>query len=137
MSAYSRQKKKTWDACSKYVRRRDMISYKKLHPEINEDITECITCGRVYPIKKLQAGHFIAGRTNGVLFDLRGIHSQCYGCNVGKNGNMVNYYQFMEKKYGKGVIDELQRLTTTEIKYTIEGLKDMENTFNRMSSELT
>jgi hypothetical protein len=112
-------KNKAWDAFSLFIRTRDWKKYEKKHPEYNgEPVAVCVTCDRLYPIKKLQAGHFIPGRTNAVLFDERGVNSQCYGCNVGKGGNYHNYWLFMEREYGREVVDELlsQRQTTLKMK---------------------
>ena len=101
-------KRRAWNAFSLYIRTRDAIETTGC-----PDYGLCITCGRNYPVKKLgglQAGHFIQGRHPSILFDERNCHAQCYGCNVTKKGNMVNYYEFMLKRYGKKVIDELKEL---------------------------
>jgi hypothetical protein len=37
----------------------------------------CYTCGRLYPFKSLQAGHWIPGRGGGNVLDERGCHAQC------------------------------------------------------------
>ena len=106
----SKMKDKAWKAFSIFIRTRD--AYKTTGTFSD---SKCITCERVYPIKKvggLQAGHFIQGRHPSVLFDERNCHAQCYGCNVMKKGNMVKYYKFMLKEYGQGVIDELEELDT-------------------------
>ena len=66
----------------------------------------------------MQAGHFIAGRGNGVLFDERGIHPQCYHCNIGLKGNMVEYFVFMEWSHGRDVINDLRRLKHQTVKFT-------------------
>lgn len=98
-----KSKAKAWKAFSLYIRTRGS----------RDGMNKCITCGRVYPIKQiggLQAGHFIQGRHVSILFDERNCHPQCYGCNVMKRGNMVEYYEFMLKTYGQGVINELKRL---------------------------
>jgi len=70
----------------------------------------CVTCGRVKHYKKMQAGHFIPGRHNAILFDLRGIHPQCYGCNIVLGGNARKYEVWMKENYGIKVIKELDRL---------------------------
>lgn len=74
-----------------------------------EGMVACCTCGVKKPWKKMQAGHFIAGRLNGNLFEERGCHAQCGVCNVIKAGNGPRYYQFMQAAYGQAVIDELLR----------------------------
>lgn len=107
-------KTKAWKAFSIYIRTRDAFKTTGLADKAN-----CVTCGRLYPISMvggLQAGHFIQGRHTSVLFDERNCHAQCYGCNVMKKGNIVNYYEFMLKEYGQKVIDELKELDKKVIK---------------------
>lgn len=55
----------------------------------------CITCGLKYPFKKLQAGHFIPGRTDAILFDAVQVNAQCYRCNKLHQGVWHKYYLFM------------------------------------------
>lgn len=73
-----------------------------------------MTCNRAYPFKQLQAGHFISGRGNAVLFDERIVYTQCIGCNgnppYGKGGNYVEYFRFMLDEWGLLMIDEFRAL---------------------------
>lgn len=114
-------KKKAWILMSQYIRKRDSDW---------KDMAYCCTCGVYKHCKELQAGHFIPGRRNSVLFDTRNIHAQCYGCNVMKKGNMIKYFRFMQQRYGDKVIEELEKLdridkqfTPTQLKELIESLK--------------
>jgi len=77
-SSMSKAKRKAWSAFSLYIR----ISAS----DINGN-AKCVTCGAVKSYKDLQAGHFIPGRRNAVLFSEEGVHPQCYHCNIGLNGN--------------------------------------------------
>lgn len=100
-------RKKAWDAFSKYIRLRDALKTTGTDYE-----ARCVTCNRIYPIKgrgTMQAGHFQGGRRNSILIDERGVHAQCYGCNVGKKGNTIPYYKFMLKEYGQEVIDDIEK----------------------------
>ena len=54
-----------------------------------------MTCGKLYPFSKLQAGHFIPGRTDAILFDVRQVHAQCYRCNTKLQGMWHKYFLFM------------------------------------------
>ena len=104
-------KNKAWTVFSLYIRTRDA-----LRTTGTLENCRCVTCGRAYPLKGarggLQAGHFIQGRKNSILYDERNVHGQCYGCNVMKKGNMVKFYKFMLEEYGQKVIDELEELET-------------------------
>lgn len=93
-------KKKAWAEFSRFIRTRMADA---------QGMVACVTCGVKKHWKEMQAGHFIAGRLNSNLFDDRGCHAQCYGCNVGRNGNMLKYYRFMASTFGEDVITELER----------------------------
>lgn len=109
------QKKKLWVVFSRYIRMRDCV-------EATGTIThgKCCTCGRSYPIGKLQAGHFIPGRADSILFDPRCVHGQCYRCNVIRSGEWVKYFRFMQEKYGVVVIYELMALSEEACEITPE-----------------
>ena len=79
-----------WPTFSKYIRTRDCIktSGSPLHGR-------CVTCSKLYPIGKLQAGHFIPGRYDAILFDEEQVHAQCYRCNCKLQGMWHKYYLFM------------------------------------------
>lgn len=83
---------------------------------------KCVTCGKVYPFEKLQAGHFLH---NGNDYDERNIHAQCARCNKWLHGNGTKYYEFMLTTYGMEVIEELEREKRVIHKYTQEQLNEM------------
>lgn len=95
----------------------------------------CITCMAKKHYKELQAGHFIPGRNNAVLFSEEGVHPQCYGCNIGKGGNWPSYYEWMKKMYGLEVIDELIRKSHETVKYTAQDYLDIEKLYKEKIKE--
>jgi hypothetical protein len=86
----------------------------------SEGFVMCVTCLKVIPWTEAQASHFIDGRGNAILFEERGVHPCCYACNVCKHGNKVEYFRFMQEKYGDKVIDELRILAKQPKKYTVD-----------------
>lgn len=134
-SERSRAKKAAWKAFSTYIRTRDCIRF-------TGDPTQgkCVTCNRSYPFKQLQAGHFIQGRGNSVLFDDRLVYTQCVGCNgnppMGKGGNYVEYFVFMEKEWGREAIDAFRELKNETIKYSVVELQELEQEFKNLTKEL-
>lgn len=117
-------KEQAWDEFSIYIRTRDCLRFKD---SLSEGF--CITCKRDYPFKKLQAGHFISGRGNAVLFDETCVYSQCYSCNIGRGGSYVEYFVFMEQEWGREYIEELRLKKKTTIKYTESDLIELKETF--------
>ena len=79
----------------------------------------CITCGKRYHIKLLQAGHFIPGRHNANLFSERGTHAQCYNCNINLKGNSLEYRRKIIELYGEGADLELEEEARQIKKVTI------------------
>ena len=79
-----KSKKAVWDWFSIYIR----LKYAD-----KKGISKCYTCGKVLPIKDLQTGHAIMGRSNAVLFDEEIIRPQCQRCNVWLAGNLGIFAQ--------------------------------------------
>jgi len=73
----------------------------------------------------MQAGHLVGGRTNGVLFDERGIWPQCYACNVCRQGMGPEYTVFILGVYGQEVVDDLIRKRREAVRFTRDELKEM------------
>lgn len=117
-SPYKRLKKEVGKWCSLYIRQRDSV---------NGEWGYCCDCGKIVQIKYADAGHYIgrgSGGGSGVYFDERNIHLQAKQCNL-SNQNRDGYREFMLKKYGQGIIDELELKHRTH-NYTLmelEGLK--------------
>lgn len=95
-----------------------------------------MTCKRPYPFKQLQAGHFIAGRTNAILFDPEAVYSQCYGCNVGRSGAHVEYFVFMEEEHGREKIEELRQKKSLTVKYSRFDYERIEQEYKDKCAEL-
>jgi hypothetical protein len=93
---------RAWRAFSTYVRTRDCL-------EATGTTTSgvCVTCGRAYPYKDLQAGHFVSGRHDSVLFSEKGCHTQCKKCNLYRSGEWTAYYFWMIHRYGASVFEEM------------------------------
>lgn len=93
-------KEKLWKIVSEYVRLRD-----------SDDDNYCVCCTcweRRHYKDSMQGGHYIAsGQSSFHRYNEKNIHAQCYWCNVGKNGNVLEYREFMIRKYGQEYTDWL------------------------------
>lgn len=91
-------KSKAWTEFSR------MIRLEARDPDTG--LVSCVTCGHKSQWNRgIQAGHFIDGRYNSVIFYEKGVHPQCYACNVIYNGRKEEYFLFMERTYGRDEID--------------------------------
>lgn len=115
----SKAKARAWSAFSKYIRTKYSVG----------GMVNCITCGILREVKKMQAGHFIPGHHNAVMFDERNVHPQCDYCNRILGSNGPKYYQYMQKNYGVKVIRELQKLDTKAVKYTVDDYLSIEQKY--------
>lgn len=85
---------------------------------------ECYTCGRLAHYTEMHAGHFVAGRTNAVLFDERIVKPQCPRCNIFLGGSYAAYTLRMLDEVGRAKVDELLALKHQTLKYTRTDLQE-------------
>lgn len=111
MSELKKWKNKAWKAFSEYIRRK--------HANL-DGFVECVTCGERKHWKEVDAGHFVPGRNNTVLYDERLVHPQCKSCNR-NHGEQFKYAQFLKSEYG--YTDE-----------QIEGFLSLKNVTKRMTA---
>jgi len=113
-------KKKAWILFSQYIRMRDCLRTTGC-----ASYGLCITCGKRYHIKLLQAGHFISGRHNANLFNEEGCHAQCYNCNINLRGNTLEYRRQIIKLYGEGYDEVLETQARKIMKFTPSELENL------------
>jgi hypothetical protein len=109
-------KEKAWELCSEFNRRKDADW---------QGYVACCTCGEVKHWKDGDAGHFLAGRSNGILFEDKGIHFQCKKCNGPGKGEQYLYSLYMLKRYGQETIDELVKKKNSIVQFSISDYKDL------------
>lgn len=109
-------KKALWKIVSEYIRRK--------YADWKGDVA-CFTCERVYYWKQIQAGHFIGGRHNAIVYDERNIRPQCYACNVMKHGEQLKFYRKMVALHGEKLVKELERLDKTSKQFTVNELLEL------------
>ena len=126
MAGTANLKHKAWKVFSSYIRLKGSSGGSNV----------CITCGKRYPISKLTAGHFIAGRNNSILFDERNCHPQCTTCNILLYSNPTAYRRFMMKTYGEEVIKELQIKAKKEEKLLPSDFEKIYDTYKRKLEKL-
>lgn len=95
----TKAKEKAWPMFSKYIR---------LKASNQQGLVKCITCEAWGPWDIwAQAGHFIPGRGNAVLYDERQVHPQCYHCNCNLYGNWPVYLVAMTDMHGPKIVSEM------------------------------
>lgn len=90
---------KAWGFQSRYIKLRDSDW---------RGYGNCCTCGKTIEAmtKKGHAGHYRHGYLD---FHPKNIHLQCSSCNIYGSGKLDMYTIFLIKKYGPGIIEELDK----------------------------
>ena len=125
-------KQKAWDAFSKYIRTKECLETTGV-----DFVGVCFTCGRRFHINALDAGHFVSGRRNAILFDERNVHIQCrHWCNLTNHGQHKIYRQKMIERYGVDVVEELERNKKKVIQNKDMDFEGIEKTYKQKLEEL-
>jgi hypothetical protein len=128
-------KKVAWALFSRYIKLRHSWQGKTSA----DRYCKCVTCGMVQTVDSanMHAGHFLDGRTKGILFHEYCVHPQCKKCNIMKHGNKDVYWPYMLKTYGQDVIDELLALKRRhQGSWTISELQDICDLYENKIREL-
>jgi len=105
-----RLKKKLWKIFSEYIRRRDADE---------NGMVKCFTCPKIMHWKESQAGHYIPQSIAlSLVFHEKNVHAQCAGDNLYKRGNLTVYAIELQKRYGPGILEELQSMRQENFRYT-------------------
>jgi len=124
-------KKKVDAEFSKYIRARDCL---KTTGSIDRGL--CITCGKLYEFKKLQAGHYVSRRFNSVRFHEQNVHAQCFQCNIRFKGNMVEYQYRIKEMYGEEFAEELRHKKNETKQYRPKELEELYLTYKQKYDDL-
>ena len=113
----SSAKKKAWDAFSMFIRVRDCLKTTGsfFHGK-------CFTCEKDYLITELQAGHFVPGRGNAVLFDELGVRGQCKACNIFKYGETILFRRKLVLELGEEIVSSMEDKRWRVKKYSLAEL---------------
>jgi hypothetical protein len=86
---------------SEYIRLRDADS---------SGYVRCISCGKIIHWKESDCGHYVNRKHLSTRWNERNCNGQCRSCNRFDEGNMLGYTKGLIKKYGEGVLNELDML---------------------------
>lgn len=90
----------------------------------------CFTCGDIKHWKYQQNGHFVSRIHLSLRFDEINCHCQCAGCNIFKSGNMDEYSVRLVRKYGKNVLETLNKRKWETVKLDIAWYTDQIEGYN-------
>ena len=116
----SAAKKRAWDIFSKWIRLRDAGP---------DGRVKCITCPSVKHWKDMDAGHYITRAKESTLFDEQNVSAQCGGCNRWQGGKFLEHARAIERKFGAGTRDRIERKAMQMCKRTLKDYQFIEATY--------
>ncbi len=78
----------------------------------------CISCGKVVYWKDADCGHYVNRANMATRYHEKNCNAQCRRCNRFEEGNMLGYTKGLIRKYGEGILDELDWLRHQTSKMT-------------------
>ena len=76
----------------------------------------CISCGKVFPWKEIQCGHYMSRRYMSTRFSEDNCRPQCVACNIFNQGNIQMYRRALIKQIGEQRVDLIEVRARTENK---------------------
>ena len=127
----SKLKDEVWTIFSDFIRKRDSL-------RTTGDISwgKCITCQTLHQRKELDAGHFVPGRHNSILFEETCVHAQCRRCNRYLGGEPLKYRREIVRLYGEGYDIKLEEQAMETRKFSRTELEDMKKEYQQKIKEL-
>jgi len=116
---------------SKLVKKLDVVfsKYIRLSSADNRGMCTCVTCGKQYHWKNIQAGHFMSRKHYSTRWDERNVKPQCVGCNMFKGGEQYKYSIYL----GLELANDLYLQSNKIVKFSNDEIQCM---IDRYSTEL-
>ena len=76
----------------------------------------CISCGKVFPWKEIQCGHYMSRRYMSTRFSEDNCRPQCVACNIFNQGNIQMYRRALIKQIGEQRVDLIEVRARQETK---------------------
>lgn len=97
----------------------------------------CFTCNNEKHWRNQQNGHYVSRSYLSLRFDEQNCNCQCAGCNIFKKGNMDEYAIRLTRKYGKQILDKLNKKKYKIVKYDIPWYIRMIKKYEKKTEALT
>jgi len=92
---------------------------------------QCFTCGVWKHWKTVDAGHFQSRAKFSTRWDERNVRPQCKSCNGFRSGEQYRFARNLDAEYGEGTAMEIEALSNTTRKYSVEELEALVDVYNR------
>ena len=84
----------------------------------------------------MQAGHFRSRRHYATRWNELNVQVQCYGCNVGKQGEQYKFGVRLDEEYGVGTAEMLEIESHKTVKFSNQDLIEMTDHYKKKLKDL-
>lgn len=106
----------------------DLFSeYIRLRNADEKGNVRCITCGDQYHWRDVQCGHYVKRGNASTRYHLKNCGEQCGTCNCANDGMEEAHKEYIDRTYGEGTADMLERLGREELhlsEHDLQGMAD-------------
>lgn len=136
MTSRSNSTKKT--SHRKLIEKLDKIfsEYIRLRDVDTSGYGRCISSGKIVHWKEADAGHYINRAHMATRYHEKNVHLQSRFDNRFREGNMLGYTKGLIKKYGAGILDELEILKNQTSRYSNFDLQVLINEYTKKVKQL-
>jgi len=110
--------------------------YIRLRDADKDGMCRCITCGKPFPWKECDAGHFIPRDRKATRWDEKNVNAQCLRCNRFRSGEQYEHGLAIDRMYGTGTVDILKRLGSMRSKISASWLEYQIEEYRKKVKEL-
>ena len=79
---------------------------------------QCISCGKIVPFDKIQAGHYRSRKNFSTRWSELNVHSECFVCNCMEGDHLINYRKNLIKKIGESNVNWLDAYCNETYKWS-------------------
>ena len=79
---------------------------------------QCISCGKIVPFDKIQAGHYRSRKNFSTRWSELNVHGECFVCNCMEGDHLINYRKNLIKKIGESKVNWLDAYCNETYKWS-------------------
>lgn len=108
---------------SKLVKKLDAVFsiFVRMSNADHKGFCECVTCGRKYHWKDIQAGHFMSRKHYSTRWDEDNVKPQCRGCNIFNQGEQYRYSVYLGNELSESLLNKSREI----VKFSIGDVQEL------------
>ena len=79
---------------------------------------KCISCGKIVPFDKIQAGHYRSRKNMSTRWSELNVNGECFTCNCMEGDHLINYRKNLIKKIGESKVNWLDAYCNEAYKWS-------------------